>query len=219
MRTTLSSQTQNSLTRPSPVAQKKVNNLVKNLDAVANSNKKPKMAAVAGRGGNFASLLTANSSTSKPTQRQQQNKLMAQLQNQGKNGKTSSRMYNSKNAGKMVFSPQPPQQNTRVKFHKPALDLFRKSEISDMNSASPVNVNAFNQLVLSTKTAFPPEAINFGAITAQQKASKAALATGNGRGLYQVKSKKTNSSNRIGDEVAKSYSKKAAGGLRGNDAQ
>lgn len=27
----------------------------------------------------------------------------------------------------MLFSPQPPQQNTRVKFHKPTLDLFRKS--------------------------------------------------------------------------------------------
>ena len=68
MRTTLSSQTQNSLTRPSPVNKKKVNNLVGNLDGVTNSGKKAKLAAVPGRGGgNFASLLATNFSTSKPT--------------------------------------------------------------------------------------------------------------------------------------------------------
>lgn len=121
----------------------------------------------------------------------------------------------------MVFSPQPPQQNTRVKFHKPALDLFRKSEISDMNSASPVNVNAFNQLVLSTKSAFggPPDTINFAAMGSQQKPGKAALAGGNARGLYQVKSKKTNSSTRLGDDAQKSYSKKMPSAVRGADTQ
>lgn len=101
----------------------------------------------------------------------------------------------------MVFSPQPPQQNTRVKFHKPALDLFRKSEISDMNSASPVNVQAFNQAFLSQKNAYggPPDGINFGTIGSQSKQGKTGLAGGNVRGLYQVKSKKTNSSTRLDD--------------------
>ena len=129
-------------------------------------------------------------------------------------------MYNSKNAGKMVFSPQPPQQNTRVKFHKPALDLFRKSEISDMNSASPVNVNAFNQLVLSAKSAFggPHDAINFGSMPSHQKTAKAAFATGNGHGLYPMNNKKNNSSTRVGDNVAKS-SKKMASQPRGTDSQ
>jgi hypothetical protein len=44
-----------------------------------------------------------------------------------------------------------------------------------MNSASPVNVNAFNQLVLSTKNAFTGqhEGINFGSITSQPKGTKA----------------------------------------------
>ena len=71
LRGTLSNQAQSSLTRPSPLAQKKVNNLVKNIDAMANSNKKAKMGAAPGRGGNFASLLATNFSTSKPSQRQQ----------------------------------------------------------------------------------------------------------------------------------------------------
>ena len=108
LRTALSSQTQTSVPRPSPMAQKKVNNLVKNIDAVANSNKKAKMAAAGRGGGNFASLLASNFSTSKASQRQQQ-KLITQMQNQSKSGKATARMYNSKNAGKMVFSPQPPQ--------------------------------------------------------------------------------------------------------------
>ena len=40
MRQTAAGQAQGSLTRPSPVAQKKVNNVVKNIDALANSSKK-----------------------------------------------------------------------------------------------------------------------------------------------------------------------------------
>lgn len=131
-------------------------------------------------------------------------------------------MYNSKNAGKMVFSPQPPQQNTRVKFHKPALDLFRKSEISDMNSASPVNVNAFNQLVLSAKNAFggPHDGgINFSSIPSHQKTTKAAYATGNGHGLYPMNNKKNNSSTRVGDNLSKSGSKKITSQTRATDSQ
>lgn len=71
MRGALSGQSQNSLTRPSPLAQKKVNNLVKNIDAMASSNKKSKMGAAPGRGGNFASLLATNFSSSKQSHRQQ----------------------------------------------------------------------------------------------------------------------------------------------------
>lgn len=90
-----------------------------------------------------------------------------------------------------------------------------------MNSASPVNVNAFNQLVLSAKSAFggPHEAINFGSITSHQKTAKAAFGSGNGHSLYPMNSKKNNSSNRVGDSASKSHSKKMASSHRGNGTQ
>ena len=90
-----------------------------------------------------------------------------------------------------------------------------------MNSASPVNVNAFNQLVLSAKSAFggPHDGINFGSITSHQKTAKAAFAGGNGHGLYPANSKKNHSSTRAGDNVSKSYSKKMASSHRGADTQ
>ncbi len=40
---------------------------------------------------------------------------------------------------KGIFSP-PPQQNTRINFHKPALDLFRKGDANENTSSSPLNM-------------------------------------------------------------------------------
>jgi hypothetical protein len=72
MRQAAAGQGQGSLTRPSPAGQKKVNNVVKNIDALVNSSKKPKTGTTAGRGGNFASLLHANQTVSgKATHRNQ----------------------------------------------------------------------------------------------------------------------------------------------------
>ena len=86
-----------------------------------------------------------------------------------------------------------------------------------MNSASPVDVNAFNQLVLSTKNAFSgSDALNFGSITSHAKTAKAAFPS-NAHGFYQANNRKNNSSTRVGDNVSRSYSKKISSSHRGND--